>query len=249
MNRSTRVALALLFTAASLGSTGCQSQDRPIGSDEPGPDDEGSSAAALLLARWEGYVENYNFPSGTDVIQIDIDTVEGTSIQGKVRFGGGAPVPPPVDPDVGYGPSTGPNAEPEFKYNPYLPHEGFDFTILDAQLTDRRLLFTVDPRELWTSWCELQTSYPMTPGGDNYMCMPNEAMMSGPDGSCILGDQPTDCGYIALCRLQVCNCDASGCTVDRRNGISFDVAVDGQEANGSVAFGGPLYNVRLTRDP
>lgn len=36
---------------------------------------------------------------------------------------------------------------------------------------------------------------------------------------------------------------------DLRSGISFDVAVDGQEANGSIMFGGALYNVRLTRDP
>jgi hypothetical protein len=33
------------------------------------------------------------------------------------------------------------------------------------------------------------------------------------------------------------------------NGFNFDVAVDEQEANGSITFGGKLYNVRLTRDP
>ncbi|XXX79846.1 hypothetical protein WMF30_13835 [Sorangium sp. So ce134] len=249
MNRSTRVALALLFTAAALGNTGCQSQDLPIGGGEPDPDNEGSSAAALLVARWEGYVENYQFPSGTDVIQIDIDSVVGTSIQGTVRFGAGASVPPVVDPDVGYPPLAGQTVVPESTYYPFEPHEGFDFTILDAQLTDRRLLFTVDPRQLWASWCDLQTSYPMTPGGDSYMCMPNESTRWEADGTCFLGEQPADCGYIELCRLGVCSCDASGCAVNPSNGISFDVAVDGQEANGSILFGGQLYNVRLTRDP
>jgi hypothetical protein len=78
---------------------------------------------------------------------------------------------------------------------------------------------------------------------------PQDLAGSTPDGSCILGEQPADCGYIELCRLRVCNCDASGCTVDLNRWISFDVAVDGQEANGSLMFGGALYNVRLTRDP
>ncbi|WP_437717098.1 DUF3556 domain-containing protein [Sorangium sp. So ce448] len=32
-------------------------------------------------------------------------------------------------------------------------------------------------------------------------------------------------------------------------GLSFDVAVDEQEAKGSILFGGKLYSVRRTRDP
>ncbi|WP_437527142.1 hypothetical protein WME79_42265 [Sorangium sp. So ce726] len=247
MNRSTRVALALLFTAASLGNTGCQSQDRPIGGGEPSPDSpdsNDSSAAALLIARWEGYIENYQFPSGTDVIQLDIDTVEGTSIQGKVRFGAGASVPPPVDPDVGYPPS----ADPDHRYDTHVPSEGFDFTMFGAQLTDRRLLFFIDPRELWKGWCELQTSYPVSPGSETYLCMPNEGWSGGPD-VCYQGGQPADCGYLELCGSFICDCRESGCTVDAQSAVGFDVAIDEQEANGSITFGSKLYNVRLTRDP
>ncbi|WP_437595364.1 hypothetical protein [Sorangium sp. So ce590] len=241
MNRSTRVALALLFTAASLGNTGCQSQDLPIGSGEPNPD---SSAAALLIAHWDGYVENFKFRSGSDVIQIDIDTVEGASIQGKVRFGTGAAIPPAVDPDVGYPTSI----EPGNYYDTDLPYEGFDFTMLDAQLTDRRLRFAIDPRELWTGWCELQTSYLMQPDSDAYLCMPNGGWGTGAAG-CTQDGQPTDCGYIALCRIGVCDCDASGCTIDVRNTVAFDFVVDQQRADGSIVFGSTMYNVRLTRNP
>ncbi|WP_437585930.1 hypothetical protein [Sorangium sp. So ce1000] len=244
MNRSTRVALALLFTTASLANTGCQSQDLPIGNGEPSSGGEDSSAAALLIAHWEGYVENFKFRSGSDVIQIDIDTVEGASIQGKVRFGTGASVPPAVDPDVGY-PTT---IEPEASYDIDLPYEGFDFTMLGAELTDRRLRFSIDPRELWKGWCELQTSYLRNPGSNTYSCMPNEAWEAGSDG-CHLGGQPVDCGCLALCERAVCDCRESGCTIDARDAVDFDFAVDQQRADGSIVFGRTIYNVRLTRDP
>ncbi|WP_438019783.1 hypothetical protein WMF18_12270 [Sorangium sp. So ce315] len=244
MTRSNRAALAFIFTSALLGNTGCTSQDRPIGAVDPGQDGEGSSAAALLIARWEGYVENFKFRSGSDVIQIDIESVEGESIQGKVRFGAGPSLAPPTDGDVGYPPSSDPLPE----YDIGLPYEAFDFTILGAQLTDRRLRFSIDPRELWTGWCELQTSYPMSPGSDAYKCMPNTSIKWGSDG-CELDGQPVDCGYMNLCRYWVCDCQASGCTVDARGGIDFDFAVDQQEANGSMAHETRMFNVRLTRDP
>ncbi|MGK3994954.1 hypothetical protein [Sorangium sp. So ce1024] len=244
MTRSNRAALALIFTSALLANTGCTSQDRPIGADDPDQDGEGSSAAALLIARWEGYVENFQFRSGSDVIQIDIDSVEGESIQGKVRFGAGPSLAPPTDGDVGYPPSSDPRPE----YDIRLPYEAFDFTILGAQLTDRRLRFSIDPRELWGGWCALQTSYEVNPGSDSYMCTPNTSFSWG-DGGCELGEQPVDCGYVNLCRQQVCDCQASGCTVEARGGIDFDFAVNQQEANGSMALEARMFNVRLTRDP
>lgn len=243
MNYSTRVVLALLFAAASLGNTGCQSQDLPIGGGEASSGGEGSGAAALLVAHWEGYVENFKFRSGSDVIQIDIDTVEGESIQGKVRFGTGASLPPAVDPDVGYPEIIG----PEVGYNIGLPYEGSDFTMLGAQLTDRRLHFSIDPRELWKGWCELQASYPKGPGSSSYTCI-SGGWEEGSEG-CRAGGQPVDCGVLALCDQGVCDCRESGCTVNARNVAAFDFVVDPQRADGSIAFGSTIYNVRLTRDP
>ncbi|WP_437325554.1 hypothetical protein [Sorangium sp. So ce381] len=58
----------------------------------------------------------------------------------------------------------------EVGYNIGLPYEGFDFTMLGAQLTDRRLRFAIDPRELWKRWCELLAS---NPGSGSYKCMHN----------------------------------------------------------------------------
>jgi hypothetical protein len=73
---------------------------------------------------------------------------------------------------------------------PLQPHEGFDFTILDAQLTDRRLLFTVDPRQLWMSWCELQTSYPCRPARTPTCACPTRWRARGPRGSACWATSP-----------------------------------------------------------
>ncbi|WP_437310182.1 hypothetical protein [Sorangium sp. So ce388] len=244
MNCLNRSALALFFTAALLGSTGCESHDLPIGGGESGSGGEGSGAAALLVARWEGYVENYKFRSGSDKIQIDIDSVEGDEIHGTVRFGAVPSIPPPTDPDVGYPP----NAAPENEVDARLPYEGFDFTMLGAELTDRRLRFSVDTRELWTGWCELQASYPMAPGSDSYKCMPNASTEEN-NNVCNLGGEPVDCGYMHLCGSSVCDCGESGCTINTWGGLDFDFAVDQQEANGSMARESNISNVRLTREP
>ncbi|WP_437295611.1 hypothetical protein [Sorangium sp. So ce426] len=248
MNHSTRVALALLFAAASLGNTGCQPQDLPIGGDEASSGGgeassggEGSDTASLLIAHWEGYVENFKFRAGSDVIQIDIDTVEGTSIQGKVRFGTGASLPPAVDPDVPYPENLGLFGD----YNIGLPYEGFDFTMLGAQLTDRRLRFAIDPRELWKGWCELQAS---SPGSGSYECVHNGGAWEETSEGCFAGGRPVDCGYLALCESGVCGCREPGCAA-ARDVLAFDLLVDQQRADGSIAFESTTYNVRLTRDP
>ncbi|WP_437982291.1 hypothetical protein [Sorangium sp. So ce117] len=255
MNHSTRVALALLFAAASLGNIGCQSQDLPIGGDEAssggGGSGGGSGAAALLVAHWEGYVENFKFRSGSDAVQLDIDTVEGSAIQGTVRFGAEPSMPPPTDPDVGYPPNPG----IEVSYALGLPYEGFDFTLLGAQLSESRLRFSIAPTELWKGWCELQTPrLVVTPGGleRTYFCESYQGYLQGSDG-CFLADQPVDCAYIDLCIKEVCHCRESGCTVDAElaeERVDFDLEFGQQEANGSIAIESAIfYNVRLTRDP
>lgn len=247
---SNRTALALIVTGVLLGATGCQSQYLPIGGGDPNasgggssPGDEGSSEAALLVARWEGYVENFQFRSGSDAIRIDIDSVAGGEIHGSVRFGTGPSLSPPTDPHVGYPPS----ADPLPHYDTTLPYEGFDFTMLGAQLTERRLRFSIDPRELWTGWCELQTSYRLVPDADAYSCIPNESTTFS--SVCLLGTQPADCGYLDLCKWMVCDCGESGCTVDARPSIDFDFVVEPQAANGSMSRDGIISNVRLTREP
>lgn len=74
------------------------------------------------------------------------------------------------------------------------------------------------------------------------------AWEEGSEG-CFAGERPVDCGYLALCESGVCGCREPGCTVDARDALAFDFLVDQQRADGSIAFGSTIYNVRLTRDP
>jgi len=63
-------------------------------------------------------------------------------------------------------------------------------------------------------------------------------------------DVPVDCGQLALCQMaMVCQCTASLCTVPPQPIWTFDLQVDGDKADGSVAGGIDTHNVHLTRTP
>src|SRR4051812_23884467 len=102
-------------------------------------------AATLALAQessgqWRGYVENYNFPSGSDAVSISL-SVSGEEVSGQVVFGD--PATPQGGPDAGrpsaidgglpVSPSAG---EPALK-------EGFSYHANDIRWENRRLKLTV----------------------------------------------------------------------------------------------------------
>jgi hypothetical protein len=248
MLQTNRAVLALALASAALGVTACHSNDLPIG-------DDGTGQSTLLVAPWEGYVENFQFRSGSDVIRIDITAVQGTTITGTVRFGTGATLPAATDPLVGY--PAGPDYDGGYELK--LPFEGHDFTMQDAVLTDHRLRFSISPLDLWKGWCEMQTPHVADDSGASYLCSINGYTLSG--NTCTAGGVPADCGHSLLCqKTQVCACNAAGCAVNVGEKLDFDVAFDAQEATGSVVGlarqptnqgGTPppvsALNVRLTR--
>jgi hypothetical protein len=243
-----RTVLALAFASTALGITACQQQELPIG-------DDGAGQSALLVAQWDGYIENFKFRSGSDVIRVNISSVQGTTITGTVRFGTSTTVPAATDPLVGY--PSGPDSAGGYEVR--LPFEGHDYAIQDAVLTDHRLHFSINPLDLWKDWCEMQTPHVYGSAGILYSCAPNGYSISG--NTCSHVDVPADCGYTLLCQqsTQVCACAAAGCTSSVGEKLDFDVAVDAQEANGSVVglAGLPFqpyqprpvnaFNIRLTR--
>jgi len=237
MSHSKRAALAVILAGAAIAVTGCTSNDLPIGDDQ--------SLEALLVAGWSGYVENFHFRSGSDVVRIDITSVQGSTIEGTMRVGNGPTLPPASNPDVGY--PTNVLEAPTFfgGYDFNLPFEGFEFAIHDAELTDHRLRFSIAPKELWKGWCELQAS---SPGSGSYECVRNGGAWEETSEGCFAGGQPVDCGYLALCESGVCGCREPGCAA-ARDVPAFDLLVDQQRADGSIAFESTTYNVRLTRDP
>jgi hypothetical protein len=173
---------------------------------------------------WTGYIENLQFTSGSDDVRVEIDAAGA----GSVRFGDAPDLPAP-DPAHTYpagldwgGPPGG------------LPYEGFDYAITSATVSADRLVFSVDPNELWGEWCALQT--PIASVGAEpafFSCAPN-SYTTTPDGGCETGGVPIDCGKLVLCNPRVCACTESACTVAAGDPVTFDVLVTAEGGHGSV---------------
>lgn len=196
---------------------------------------------------WTGYIENFRFSSGSDVIKFSFATDPSGEVAGSVVFGNGTPPAPATDPNVGYPPGLG-IQWPPFVYG---PTEGLSYTITSGTLVSNRLRFTTNNFELWDGWCRMQPA--PTDGSD--MCLPNWSGGSK-DGVCYQTspagkDVVVDCGKLTLCFLnRVCACSPSGCMANPASAVSFDMFMVSGSASGSVAGAlGGEHNVHFIKDP
>jgi hypothetical protein len=198
---------------------------------------------------WTGYIENYQFASGSDAVAVVFESRDATSVTGTVVFGEGTP--PAMNPCIGYPPTE------DGMYDRRItsrPMEGFPFTQRAGRVQDGRVRFAVSLGEQWGQWCEQQASYLVNSELGYYSCVPGEAASRGPGGCRVRSAELestvfVDCGTLELCQgLSVCDCDASGCSAAEVMRITFDLHPDGQRLVGSVAdLDGQVRNLRLTR--
>lgn len=267
MNVTQLIAGALLGSVA-VGVVGCGSSHEPSDPTDAGPAstiDAGEVSPALdgaLLPHpdagpmgdragdvWDGYIESYTSPSGSDAVRIVFDSATGDGPRtGIVVFGEGVPPPPPTDPDVGYPPGV----EHGIGGDVAGPWEGFEYPIAEASVSGARVRVAVDLGGFYTAWCGLQTPVAQDESGEQYGCLPNTGGGSSAEG-CWYNDPITtepvfvDCGKLFLCsQYQVCDCNAARCTSRPLQTVSFDFRVTGDTGTGSVILG-DLHNVHLTR--
>ncbi|HEY3358086.1 MAG TPA: hypothetical protein VGQ83_32855 [Polyangia bacterium] len=244
-----RTALALVATLL-LGSACTNTQD--LGNHP--------SALDAVLGQWDGYVEDYQFPSGSDRVTVTLAPDGTGGLAGTLVVGVGDPPPPPTDPNAMYPPSVDTNL---VDLNPMNhPIEGIPYTIRDPALTDARLRFSVATPELWVQWCALQTPY-YWPEPQLYYCTPHG--VTERDGTCWFVDPSSgvethrDCATLALPfslgNGMGCACTADGCSLDPAQQITMhlDMAIRGDIADGTAAWGDaafptwPSHTLRLTR--
>jgi hypothetical protein len=225
----------------------------------PWPTDDTCAGGERLpiVGTWDGYIENYIFPSGSDAVHITVTAANDAHLCGKVTLGEPKILPPAVDPNVGYPPGFFANGGAGGASGYDGAEEGFAMTILNGQSTSTRVQFQVDPMELWRAWCDLQTSYPYPPSG-GYECIPYTVSATlgtggassgtvGPNGCSLPNGQSIDCGKFQLCALQTCTCSATGCSVNPQGNIAFDLHVqDANSLSGSATVAG-IHNVYLGR--
>ena len=216
----------------------------------------GGGSEAGPVVTWQGYIENFQFRSGSDTAELTMEPHPGGALTGHIRFGTDV-LPPVTNPDVFY-PESGadaaaaPGFQPTDGWDVYLPYEGFDFTVLQPELTADRLRFAIDPREIWQSWCELQSPHPYPSAPSGFRCVYGASTANYTDGTCSQEDPIThmdvamDCGRIYLCG-SVCECTADACSYTSEPKIYFDLLVAGERADGSVAeLRDEMHNVHLT---
>jgi hypothetical protein len=238
----------------SPGTGGSTSGGQP-GRGWPSEDECAGGAQLPIVGTWQGYVENFEFFSGSDAVDLVISHANASNVCGKLTFGMGTPPPPPTDPDVGYPPGEFDGGAPFPPSREVRGFEGVPMTLLEGHVSDPRLQFKTTTSELWRAWCELQTPYRQeAPGEESYMCVPfAHQYRYSPDTGCIIdspsGGVPVDCGKLVLCSHGICFCTASGCTADPTGEITFDLRVSGNQMTGSVSLSGAPHNLYLTRVP
>jgi hypothetical protein len=254
------------------GGDGGSGNDGSVGAgNDAGTGADGSAGSNPLSGTYTGYIQSFMFPDGTDTVVMNLTFASDGTVTGTVFFGTGAPLAPPTDPSVGYPPGYG---ETGANVQGTTLLEGFEFSVLGGTYAAPRLQLGLDPDQLWTQWCELQTTYPFCncpndsdggcPSPSPYRCLPNAATGGNESGSGCqympCGDSawiPIDCGRMYLCSMgglggpNPCQCTATGCSVPvpAMPGITFDMqlasgALDGSE---SGIGGQQVLNVHLMK--
>jgi len=229
------------------------------GGGTPPRNDAGPAATGPLSqgpTSWTGYIENYQFPSGSDVIRFTSTVDASGQVMVTVFLGDGPPPPPATDPRVGYPPALRTLAMNDMMpLDAYYWAEGFAYSMASGTFSGQRLRFTIKNFQLWSGWCALQK-----PVDDSGMCLPESWPAASCDEShqCSLMNYATgqviqvDLAAFNLClSYRVCACSTTACDSDPNSGTtaSFDVAVTGSAADGSViGLIGDRANVHFTLD-
>ena len=202
------------------------------------------------ITTWTGYIDGYQFPSGSNAIRLALGIGQVT---GMVVLGDGVALPPATDPNVGYPPDYDPA-------NGVYWAEGFAYSIVYGKAAPWQLQFGIRNNELWSGWCAEQT-----PVAGSSTCLPNWPgdHIIGTNGSpdqCYQQDPANgrktvvDCGKYDLCITDpVCACSAPACVLNPNSGTTaiFLLAIpdNSTTATGTVnGIAGPGAPVHFTQD-
>ena len=247
MNRRGLIKSVITLGAAIALTSGCSDGTASLGNGPvvPPPSPPSPPPPPPSSVVWEGYIENFEFTSGSDTIRVELD-VSASPVTGKILFGDAPLLPAATDPDVGHPAGLDRDGPPGS-----LPYEGFEFTATDLDLTQDRLRFNASSLEVWAGWCAMQTPI-LSEGADPpfYACLPN--VYTWDDNGCISDSVAVDCGKLYLCNLShTCACADTGCAVVPGTDLAFDLLLEQDRAHGSVTglrFN-TTHNVWMTQAP
>jgi hypothetical protein len=234
-----------VVAAACLALIGCGTDPVNIGD---GDEELDKSSLSSYAAVWDGYVEAYEFASGSDRVRVTIDP-SGT---GYLQLGEGDLLALPTDPAVGWPPTAPAYATDFFELN-----EGVRYPLGNVRVESERIRFEFDTHSAYAPFCELQTPVEVAGSPGFYWCFGVSGDRPTADGGCeIFGasgsPERVDCRKLFICR-SACDCDASACTSRPGYDTPLDAALDdtGDSLVGTIVFqeddGGAARTIRLQR--
>jgi len=169
--------------------------------------------------------------------------------EGFLQIGGGAALPLPTDPNVGWPPSI--NNELG-RYPGSTSYDGVRYPLGGVQVESERIRFQVETNDAFAPFCALQTPVAKPDHPGEYGCFPYDSY-SGPVGGCSVFEPggtwvPTDCGKVMVC-FEACACDAQACaTVDGLD-VPLDAALNdaGDELVGTIVLQDENVGARTIR--
>ena len=133
----------------------------------------------------------------------------GSGVCGTLRFGEGAVPPPAQAPDEEYPPV--PDA-PKIANEPF---PGFPYSFISGHAEVSGISVITNNREVWKSWCELQTPVFDSPGNVAPLCLPSDTQFFGGNYCGAPGslERYSTAQCVNCIRRRACACDSEGCAV------------------------------------
>jgi hypothetical protein len=235
----------VLFAMSALGCGG--GGDVNIGDDGREPTGSLGESLSDYGGSWEGYIEGYMFPDGSDRVRLNLDTQgNGTLVMGNDAD----PLPAP-DPDAG--PPGWDNGSMTISPVMLL---GYPFEVASATLQSKRIKLATSEPTQYQEWCSLQTPVldEFNTEEPSYSCVRNVGYTSLEGETCHAQDtnEPVPCAKL-LCQ-QMCSCTATACSwIGPRSAPGLDAALgsDGETLVGTLVTNLPgasgSVTVRLER--
>ena len=258
-----RVAFPLVF---GLVLVSCSARTLNVGDEPTGGQCSGATPTSLptwastaecssepqqqqFLGEWEGSFTGASAADEASTFRLNVTGATESKICGTLTFGVHQPLvtlPPVTGPDEIYPPDSILSSLGAMNGN-FGPILGLPYTVQKGSIQGQHVIFFYSLREIFESWCELQTPYALDQNCDAFGCLPGNSgtiNLNDPTATCSTQYGPdgtphyTSCWKVMMCgslESYACNCNSQHCVASFDSGSMrvIDITFNGEEASGT----------------